>query len=128
MAGGAAAAGALPAGMGAAVGMAPTAAELGTTAAGAGISSMPMWQQGLMGALTGSTQYGKNAPMIHQAIAGMLQRPQQQAPMMGAPMRPQVQPAGAFPGLAPQQGQTQPFGQPPQIQSLAPWMSNGLAR
>lgn len=76
----------------------------------------PLWMQGLMGALTGSQKYGQNAPQIHQAVMPLLQglgKPQQPAPMMGAHMRPQIGMPTAFPGLAPQQPQTQPFGQPP---------------
>lgn len=84
---------------------------------------MPQWQQGLMGLLTGSPQYGKNAPQIHQALTGMLQ-PKQQQPIMASPMAPRMGgQAMAFPGLPPQMQAQQPsFGQPPQIQPLAPWM------
>lgn len=76
----------------------------------------PQWQQGLMGALTGSAQYGKNAPMIHQMLGGLFkqQQPQQapmpqRRPMMGAPQIPQMG--------APQM----PMGQS-QVPVMAPWM------
>lgn len=40
-------------------------------------SSMPQWQKGLMGAMTGDKQYGANAPAIHQALNSSMQMMQQ---------------------------------------------------
>jgi hypothetical protein len=127
--------GTLPGGMAPAVGSGATAAELGSTAAGAGLANLPQMtggqlaMRGLMGALTGGSQYGQNAPAIHKMLTGLMGQGQQQPhpqggmpmqrPMMGAPM--------SFPGLAPQQGMTSPFGgqsQGQQMPSLLPWMGH----
>jgi hypothetical protein len=88
---------------------------------------LPQWQQGLMGALTGSKQYGQNAPMIHQALAGLMDQQRPQSPQMGGQMpRPQMGAPMAFPGIAPQMAINAPFAQggqgAPGIASLAPWM------
>lgn len=133
--------GALPAGMSPAVGSDATGAELDTTAAGAGLPNAPQMSstqlamQGLMGALTGSPQYGANAPAIHKALTGFLQ-PAQGARSTSA-TQPQRRAASAsvpgitsFTGVTPTTGNVTPptFQQgsvQSAIQSLAPWMSNG---
>lgn len=91
---------------------------------------MPQWQKGLMGLMTGSQQYGQNAPQAHQAmqqLMGSMARPQQpQAAPMG--MR---RPMMAVPRMgAPQMGQqpqmgmmgTQQMGSTSAPASLAPWL------
>lgn len=85
-------------------------------------TGLPQWQQGLLGALTGSAKYGENAPQIHKALMGMMQGHGQQpqptvapAPHMRMPTQP-VAPIGSFmsPWAAPQS---------PQIASpFAAWM------
>lgn len=105
---------------------APTAALQSQTQ-----GQLPQWQQGLMGALTGSSQYGQNAPAIHKMLSGLMaQGQQQQQPRPAGGMMPQRPMSGApmsFPGLAPQMGMSTPFGQGGQssaVPSLAPWMGH----
>lgn len=96
--------GSLPSGMAPAVGGGSTAAELGTTAAGAGLPNLPQ-QSALQAGLSGLAAMGKNP----QALQGLMaQHPQQGAPMVhpahpmgGAPVQmqgllgaPQTQAAG----------------------------------
>lgn len=89
---------------------------------------MPQWQQGLLGALTGSNQYGQNAPAIHKALLGAFQRPQSPMNMGPGPaqhMRMPIQP----PPISSLMGQ---FGAPAQPTSspFAPFMGgpNGPIR
>ena len=83
---------------------------------------MPQWQRGLMGLLTGSSQYGAAAPGIHAAVTQGLQaampKPMQggTAPQMQMARRQQMpmQPVGTQNQLLPQAAGA----------SLAPWMQN----
>lgn len=59
-------------------------------AAGMNAATMPTWQKGLMGALTGDKLYGKNAPLIH----GLMQKSMQGMMKAGAP-HPLAQAAAA---------------------------------
>lgn len=85
-------------------------------------SGQPLWAQGLMGALTGSSQYGQNAPAIHKALMGMMQGHGQQPQPTGAPaphMRMPTQPVAPIGSLM------SPWAAPqsPQIASpFAAWM------
>ena len=92
----------------------------------AAAGQMPLWQQGLMAATTGSPQYGQGAPMLNQGIKQMLAAGQQPQGPGGAQMqrRPmmqgQVAPVGAgAPGAVPGSAPQQPMAAAP---SMAPWM------
>lgn len=51
-------------------------------------AAMPRWQQGLMGALTGQSQYGQNAPAIHQGLMQALSAGAQGQPGVASPSLP----------------------------------------
>lgn len=88
---------------------------------------MPLWQQGLMSAITGSPQYGQNSPQLSQGLKQLLAASSQQpqgpggAQMQRRPMmQGQVAPVGAgAPGAVPGSAPQQPMAAAP---SMAPWM------
>ena len=106
----------------------PQLSQAAAGANGATSGAMPMWQKGLMGLATGSSQYGQNAPAMHQALSQMVggaAKPQQQgaAPpmMMRAPMAGMQQVPGM--GQSPQ-SQLLPQAAGAQQGAIAPWMMN----
>lgn len=127
----------LPAGMAPAVGSAPTSAELAAGASGnpaIGISQMPTWARGLLGALTGDSAYGQNAPGVHKALTGLLQSGQGKSTAGAPAAAPRRAASGgsvsgitSYTGVTPTTGNvTVPNFQQGSIQgaiqSLAPWM------
>jgi hypothetical protein len=88
----------------------------GTAASAAQNANTPTWMQGLLGAMTGNTAYGKSAPATHQLLAAGMQMMQPggaqgmpQAPHSVA--RPNMPAGGAmpYPGA---QGMTPPGASP----------------
>lgn len=99
----------------------------GTAGADAQQASMPQWQKGLMGAMTGNAAFGKNAPAIHQLIqqgmSGMNPPQQQMRPPMQAP--PGFNAQGMQPPMQGQPGPMQgmpPGGMPQGQQQQNPWL------
>lgn len=110
----------------------PTTSGPGVQALGNPQVGIPPWQQGLMAAITGSPQYGANAPQINQMLKGGLAQMGQQKPGQAPMMQRRPMQAGPVPqiGAAQMPQGPMPFAQPQmqganpmmQQQSPAPWM------
>ena len=80
---------------------------------------MPQWQQGLLGAMTGSPAYGQNAPALNMLLQRTMpgatgQQPQQMPMQRPMPMGGQSVPIpGMGPGTAGISPGTQPMTRPP---------------
>lgn len=127
-------------GQGVATNAAQTAMAGGTAgsaggAAAAAQQNIPQWQKGLLGAVTGSPQYGTNAPAIHQLLQGAMQQQGAAQPRpaggMGAQPGMMQRPPGIPPQGMPSQGNPmmqagmaaqQPQGMPPQGMPQQPGM------